>query len=291
MSSTIRPKALPTRRRSQAPTPSRAGTYAAAAQSYAAKNDKPGDQIAVSYNGTDSVTVTVTRQAPTYFAKLFGFSSAKIVSSATATISALAQVQGHISPYAVTRPVYANGTGTVLFNQNAPGAYGTIDLPATDNTTGGSCSGDIVKGTPTNIQSILGDTMDVGQLVVGGCLSVKSGASQPSANVINSLPGTLATDLQSLGNGDYQITPQTWDDHNNLPRRLLYVPIVETLPGGNGTTNVTGFAWFYATDASSAGSGLAINGVYVTIQLPTTGQTIPYVPGTKGQITSVSLTK
>jgi hypothetical protein len=46
-----------------------------------------------------------------------------------------------------------------------------------------------------------------------------------------------------------------------------------------------------ATDASSAGSGLVINGVYVTIQLPTTGQTIPYVPGAKGQITSVSLTK
>src|SRR5206468_3308031 len=117
------------------------GDYTAAAQGNAAKNDKAGDQIVVSYNGADSVTVTVTRHAPTYFAGLFGFRSAKVISSATATIAALAQVQGHISPYAVTRDVYADGAGTVLFNQNAPGAYGTIDLPTTDNTTGGSCSG------------------------------------------------------------------------------------------------------------------------------------------------------
>jgi Flp pilus assembly protein TadG len=267
------------------------GAWASAAQANAATNEQPGDQVAVSFNGSDSVTVTVTRKATTSFANLFGISSATVVSSATATIAALGQVQGHIAPYAVLRTVYANGTGTVLFNQNAPGTYGTIDLPATDNTTGGSCSGDVIKGTPGNIQSVLGDTTDVGQVTLGGCLSVKSGASQPSANVINTLPGSLSTDLQPTGNGDYQLISQPWDDHNSLPPRLLYVPIVDGLPGGNGSTTVTGFSWFYATSASSGGSGLTITGVYTTIELPVTGSTVAYTPGAQGQIVTVTLTK
>lgn len=267
------------------------GSWASAAQANAAKNDQSGDQVDVSFNGTDSVTVTVTRQAKTSFASLFGFTTVKVVSSATATIAALAQVQGHVSPYAVMRTVYANGTGTVLFNENAPGTYGTIDLPATDNASGGSCSGNVIKGTPGNIQSVLGDTMDVGQVALGGCLSVKSGASQPSANVINSLPGSLSTDLQATGYGDYQLISQPWDDHNGLPPRLLYVPIVDGLPGGNGSTTVTGFSWFYATSATSGGSGLTITGIYTTIELPTTGSTVAYTPGAQGQIVTVSLTK
>src|SRR5512146_1060927 len=38
-----------------------AGTYSPAAQQMAAKNDKPGDTVSVSFNGADTVTVTVQR--------------------------------------------------------------------------------------------------------------------------------------------------------------------------------------------------------------------------------------
>lgn len=141
----------------------------------------------------------------------------------------------------------------MLFNENAPGAYGTIDLPATDNTSGGSCSGNTIPGgTSPNIKAMLGDTLAAGQLVVGGCLSVKSGAAQPSADVINNLSGSLNADLQPLGNGLYQVISQSWDDTNHLPPRLLFVPIVDTVPGGNGSTTVKQFAWFYATSATAA---------------------------------------
>ncbi|HYX85198.1 MAG TPA: pilus assembly protein TadG-related protein [Gaiellales bacterium] len=267
------------------------GSYTAEAQREAGLNDRPGDQVAVSYNGTDSVTVKVTRQAPSFFLGVFGIKTVTVSASATATIQATAQIQGHISPYAVTRDAYANGTGTQLFQENSPGAYGTIDLPALDNTSGGSCGGgNIVKGTPTNIRAILGDTQDVGQLVNQGCISVKSGASQPSADVVNNLPGSFATDLKPTGNGEYQLIPQAWDDHYGFPPRLMYVPIVDSLPNGNGTTTITGFAWFYMTGASSHGRGLVINGQYVTMQLPVNGQTVPYVPGMQGQIVMVGLT-
>jgi len=269
------------------------GTWSAAATQYATLNDRTGDQVGVAYNGSDSVTVKVTRTVPTFVLGVFGISQITVTRSATATIAAIGQVNGHVAPYAVTQQVYANGTGTELFNQNSPGAYGTVDLPATTNTTGGSCSGTTNKGTPTNVQNEIADSLPAGNLVVGGCLSVKSGASQPSATVVNSLApanNDISADLQSLGDGTYQIIHQSWDDANGLPPRLIYVPIVANLPSGNGTTTITGFAWFYMTAATGGGSSLTITGQYVTINTPTTGQTIKYTPGAQGQLTTVELT-
>ena len=269
-----------------------AGTWTTAAQSYATKNDKAGDQVTVTSNGTDSVTVTVTRSVPTSLLGILGKSSVTVTSRATATVEAIGQVQGHVSPYAVTEASYANGTGTTLFTQNAPGAYGTVDLPTTDNTSNGSCSGNTNLGTKQNLTNELQGTLLTGQLVVGGCLSVKSGATQPAGNVTQSMqPGdnSMGSDLQSLGNGAYQVIPQNYDI-NGLPPRLLYVPIVKTLPGGNGNATITGFAWFYMTGSSGGGSGLTINGKFVTIELPPTSQTTAYVPGNTGQIITAELT-
>jgi Flp pilus assembly protein TadG len=270
-----------------------AGTYTAAAQQMAAKNDKAGDTVSVSFNGTDTVTVTVQRTAPTFLLRVLGKNSIPVSATAKATIEAVGAVKGHVSPYAVTVQSYANGTGTTLFKENQPGAYGTIDLPTTDNTTGGSCAGNTNKGTPSNIASELADQLPAGLLVVGGCLSVKSGASQPSANIVNQIPpgnGNMSQDLQDLGNGQYQVIPQSWDDSNGLPPRLMYIPIVDQLPSGNGQSTIVSFAWFYMTSATGGGSGLTINGQYVTLQLPAAGQTSQYQPGVKGQVLAVELT-
>jgi Flp pilus assembly protein TadG len=270
------------------------GSWQSAATTYAAKNDKPSDAVSASYNGTDTVTVTVTRSVPTYLLSVFGKSSITVSATASAKIEALAQVSGHVSPYAVTQQVYANGTGTSLFLENQPGAYGTIDLPTTSNTTGGSCSGATNLGTPPNVKAELSDTLPAGQLVVGGCLSVKSGASQPSATVVDALaPGNdnIASDLQDIGNNVYKVIPQSWDDASGLPPRLLYVPIVNTLPSGNGQATITGFAWFYMTHTTGSGKTLQINGQFVSLQLPNTGNTVPYAPGANGQILTTELTQ
>ena len=269
------------------------GGYTAAAQQMAATDGKPGDNVTVSFNGTDTVTVTVSRTSPTYLLELFGKTSIPVTATATAQIAALGQVNGHVAPYAVLRSVYNNGTGTVLFNQNQPGAYGTVDLPTTDNTSGGSCTGNTNKGTPSNVGSELSDQLPAGTMTVGGCLSVKSGASQPSGNVVNQMPpsnNSMASDLQSLGNGQYKVIPQSWDDASGLPPRLMYVPIVNTLPGGNGNAFITGFAWFYATSATGGGSSLVINGVWVSLSRPPIGPTVQYVPGAIGQVLTEKLT-
>jgi Putative Flp pilus-assembly TadE/G-like len=270
-----------------------AGTYTPAAQQMAAKNDKPGDAVSVSFNGTDTVTVTVQRTAPTFLLRVLGKTSIPVSATAKATIETVGAVKGHVSPYAVTVQTYANGTGTTLFKENQPGAYGTIDLPTTDNTSGGSCSGNTNKGTPSNIAPELADQLPAGLLVVGGCLSVKSGASQPSANIVNQIPpgnNLMSQDLQSLGNDQYRVIPQAWDDSNGLPPRLMYIPIVDQLPAGNGQSTIVSFAWFYMTSATGGGSGLTINGQFIGMQLPANGQTGQYQPGVKGQVLAVELT-
>ena len=70
------------------------GGYAAAAQQMAAKNGRPGDQVTVTFNGTDTVTVTVTRVAPTFMLKVFGKTSIPVSATAVARIEALAAARG-----------------------------------------------------------------------------------------------------------------------------------------------------------------------------------------------------
>jgi Flp pilus assembly protein TadG len=269
------------------------GTWQAAATQTATSNDLPGDQISDSLSGGNTVTVTVTRSSPTYILGLFGVDTIKVTSTAKATVEALGQVSGHVAPYAVPVSSYNNGAGNTLFDMSQPGAYGTIDLPASGNSTGGSCSGNTNLGTPTNIKSELSDQLPANPLIVGGCLSVKSGAAQPSGNVINSIPNgnnTMSSDLLSIGNGQYTVIPQSWDDANGLPPRLMYVPIVASLPGGNGNATITRFAWFYVTGTTGGGSTLQINGHWVSLQLPDTGATTQYIPGANGQVLTVELT-
>jgi Flp pilus assembly protein TadG len=269
------------------------GAWQTAAAQNAAKNDRPGDQMTESLSGGDTVTVTITRSSPTYILGLFGVHTITVSSTAKATVEALSQVSGHVAPYAVSQASYANGTGTTLFDENAPGAYGTIDLPASGNLTGGSCSGSTNLGTPPNIKSELSGTLPTGPLVIGGCLSVKSGASQPSATVVNQLPNandTMSSDLLSIGNGQYTVIPQSWDDATGLPPRLMLVPIVPSIPGGNGHATIQAFAWFYVTGTTGQGSKLTIVGQWVSLELPDTGPTTQYVPGIKGQVLTVELT-
>jgi len=269
------------------------GTWQTAAAQNATKNGKSGDQVTESLSGGNTVTVTVSRTSPTYILGLFGVHTIKVTSTAKATIEALGQVAGHVAPYAVPESSYNNGAGTTLFNENKPGAYGTIDLPASGNNTGGSCSGNTNLGTPTNVKNELRDQLPANPLVVGGCLSVKSGASQPSATVVNGLANgnnTMSSDLHSIGNGEYTVIPQSWDDAHGLPPRLMLVPIVPAIPGGNGQETIQGFALFYVTGTAGQGSKLTIVGQWVSLELPDTGTTTQYVPGLKGQVLTVELT-
>jgi Flp pilus assembly protein TadG len=268
------------------------GTTSSAATANFLKNRlAPGEQVTVTMPAFDTVQVQTTYPAPTYFAKLFGKGTAAIKATATAKIAANGVAQHHVSPYVVTVASYNNGAGSTLFNCDASGQCGTVDLPTSTNTTGGSCSGNVYTGITGNVQGAITDALDIGKVVVGGCLSPKTGNSQPSANAVNQLAGSFTTDLRSLGNGQYEVIPQSWDDSQGLPLRLIYVPVVQSFATGtNATMTVLFFAWFYITGATGSGQGLKINGQYVSMSLPASSQTVTWVPGRIGQVTSVSLT-
>jgi Flp pilus assembly protein TadG len=251
----------------------------------------PSEQVTVTLTSQDTVKVDATYAAPTFFSKIFGKSATTIKASATARLRANGVAQHHVSPYVVTLQTYNNGQGTVLFSCDASGNCGTVDLPMAGNTSGGSCSGNVYTGITGNVQGAITDTLDVGPLLIGGCLSPKTGNAQPSANAVNNLPGSMAQDLQSLGSGQYQVIPQAWDDSQGLPPRLIYVPIVQSFATGtNANMTILFFAWFYMTGATGSGQGLHINGQYVSMSLPASSTTVDWVPGRNGQVTSVILT-
>ena len=269
------------------------GNYSSAAQQMAAKNGRPADQVSVTFDGTDTVTVTVSRVAPTFFLKVFGKSSIPVSATAVARLEALAAVRGHVSPYAVPRTSTQTAPARRCSRRASPArtARSTCRRPTT--RAAGAASGNVNKGTPSNIGPELSDQLPAGQLVIGGCLSVKSGASQPSGNIVNQIPpgnNQMGQDLQSIGNGQYQVIPQSWTDSNGLPPRLMYIPIVKTLPSGNGQTTITGFAWFYMTSATGGGSGLTINGQWISPPARCRpGRRRNYVPGAIGQVLTSEL--
>jgi hypothetical protein len=262
-----------------------------AASANFAKNKLTGETVNITNPAYDTVQVTTTYAAPTFFAKLFGKKSATITATATAKLQGLGSAQHHVSPYVVTVDSYNNGLGTTLFNCDASGNCGTVDLPTNTNTTGGSCSGSVYTGISTNVSGAITDTLDIGEVDVGGCLSPKTGNAQPSANAVNALSGSMAQDLTSLGNGQYQVVHQSWDDTQGLPPRLIYVPIVQAFgQGTNATVTVLQFAWFYITSATGSGQSLKINGQYVSMSIPASGKAVAWQPSQTGQITFVSLT-
>jgi Flp pilus assembly protein TadG len=265
---------------------------AAATANFTKNRLSPNEQVTVTTPAFDTVTVKTTYSAPTFFSKIFGKTSTTITATATARIRANGVAQHHVSPYVVTVQTYNNGQGTVLFSCDASGNCGTVDLPMADNTSGGSCSGNVYSGITGNVQGAITDTLDIGKLVVGGCLSPKTGNAQPSANAVNNLPGSFNQDLQYLGAaGQYQVSPQSWDDTQGLPPRLIYVPIVQSFAQGtNANMTILFFAWFYITGATGSGQGLHINGQYVSLSLPASSTTVDWVPGRVGQVTSVMLT-
>jgi Flp pilus assembly protein TadG len=272
-----------------------AGTASAQANTNFDKNKMNGETAVITTPAYDTITVTTTYPATSYFARLFGISSATITATATAQIQAAGSVAHHVSPYVVLRSIYNNGTGTQLFTCTGSGATsncGTVDLPTAANTTGGSCSGPVYSGITQNVQGALGDTLDIGTITIGGCLSPKPGASQGSATVADGLAGSFNQDLRSIGNGQYEVVHQAWDDAQGLPPRLIYVPIVDQFTQGTtGPWTITGFAWFYMTGSIGHGSGLTIGGQYVSLPGPPTGGTpVAWVSGQTGQVTSVALT-
>ena len=230
------------------------GNWNGTALQYAAKNAAAGDSAVAArtaYLTTgDSVTVTVTREAPAYFANVFGIESVSVEAVARATV----QPAGTMVPFAVQTGTFDYNS---IFVNTGTSNYGTIDLPAIS----GGCR---TPTTKPDVIAFLSGTCIAAPVEIGDSLSTKPGATQPTAKAVDDLPGSLGQDLVKLSNGLYQILPQSYH-RNELPPRLVIIPVVTPWGNGNSTVTVEDFAWFYITGYTGKGSSISIQGLFVEL--------------------------
>jgi Flp pilus assembly protein TadG len=214
--------------------PNRPGDASGLAQQYATKN--ASDLSSADYSiesdlaPNDRITVHVTRNAPGFFAKVFGIASVQVGSTATAQAKMMAQAK-HVAPIAVknTHPMLAGngcpcfGPGnetTIPLRTGAPGGFALVDLSGSGNgTTGNDTIADwIVNGYP--------DYLPLGTYL-----------SDPGAKFNNS---------------------QIQDALNSRIGSVLLFPVYDTYSGGgaNAGYHVIGWAAFHleSTDLSGQGS-------------------------------------
>jgi hypothetical protein len=130
-------------------------------------NKMSGETVTITTPAYDTFKVTTNYTAPTFFAKVFGKNSAALSATATAKIQGLGGVKHHVSAYVVSEASYQNGQGTTMFNCDASGQCGTVDLPTAANTTGGSCSGPVYTGISNNVQAAITGANDIGEVDIG----------------------------------------------------------------------------------------------------------------------------
>jgi Flp pilus assembly protein TadG len=213
--------------------PNRPGDASALAQQYAMKN--ASDLASAEYSiqsdlaPDDRITVHVTRNAPGFFAKIFGVDSVHVGATATAQAKMMAKAR-HVAPIAVRNtepmldgsgcPCFGPGNETTLpLRTAAPGGFALVDLSGSGNgtTTNDSIADWIVNGYP--------DYLPVGTYL-----------SDPGAKFNNS---KIQDALES-----------------RIGDELLF-PVYDTYSGGgsNAGYHVIGWAAFHIESTSLNGQG------------------------------------
>ncbi len=137
--------------------PESPSTASALAGEYLAKNEGGSAQFTFSSKNVanDTVTVTVEREAPGVFAKLFGIESVTVHAKASARSGGLSEAQ-YAAPIAVDKkhpllqctPLPCFGDATTLdLEKVGPGAFRMLNLDGSKGGTGGKISADwILRG-------------------------------------------------------------------------------------------------------------------------------------------------
>jgi hypothetical protein len=202
---------------------------------------------------------------PSFFAHVFGVTSATVGARATATIASYKGFGANMMPWAVTPTDVGNPSNyTAPFAIKAGGGaslnsgeFGAIDL---DVVNGSSCALD--NGANPYRDTISG-ALQVCETKVGDVVSTENGAmSGPTSqgldnrtvngqHIVNPLdPNTLLTTNPMTG--DRELTTIS---HPNV----ILIPVINAWPGGKKPVTITGFVWFLITSYS----GSTVNGIFV----------------------------
>ena len=232
--------------------PNRPGDASALAQQYAAKNasDLSSAEYSLGSNlaPNDRITVHVARNAPGFFAKIFGIDSVHVGATATAEAKMMAQAR-HVAPITIKNtepmlagsgcPCFGPGNETTLpLRTGAPGGFALVDLSGNGNgnTSNDAIADWIVNGYPD-------------YLPVGTYLS-DPGAKFNNSQIQNALNSRIGSDL--------------------------LFPVYDTYAGGgaNAGYRVIGWAAFHIESTSLNGQG-SLTGYFTDISWDGIGTTTP----------------
>ena len=240
------------------------------------KNAKPGDSrnSAITQNLTagDSVTVTATREAPSFFGRIFGHDHTTITVTARATVESYTTYKstGNVMPFGVMRGTYTPGQSYTIYGDGSSSNNGALSLDL--NSGGGGCS---TANGANDLRNTINGSSIACPITVGQNVDTKPGNNTgPVAQGLNSRMAsgwkTFNQVIQLNANGQYTVLDA------NSPQ-LVVVPIVTNLAGGttwpNGSSQVrvVGFAYFVITGCGSPSiqgncknsDGKYVNGIFV----------------------------
>jgi Flp pilus assembly protein TadG len=247
------------------------------ANSQFAKNKKPGDSAVVAnttnLTSNDSVTVTVTRTSPSFFAKLLGTNNATIQATARATVESVTKVSSNfdVMPWGVMRTTYVPGNQYTIYTDNSSSNNGALSLPYQSGT---NCPP--VSGSDPYRDEISG-TLNACSISVGQAIDLNAGQNAgPTSQGLNTRISTwkpFNQIVQLVGNNTYTILDAS-------TKQLVLIPIVvnmqggTTWPNGSGQIKVVGFAWFVIESCGDLAhptycqnsDGKQVNGRFVNVQ-------------------------
>lgn len=256
------------------------------------KNAPSSDSVAVTQTtdlrANDSVTVTASRQVPTWFTGIFGIHSVTVAATARATVESFTQINAgtNVMPWGVLQGSYVPGQPYPIYTKTTSNANnGAISLPYVQ---GANCP--VPSGSHVYSNEIAGTTQ-VCPVSVGENVSTDPGDnSGPTAQGLNQRITNWQTVDQIV---QYNSDGTTTLLNPNSPQ-LVVIPVL-TNPSGqsawpNGTSSpmtVVGFAWFIITSCGDPAhptycannDGKEVNGVFVTLEgAATMGTPGPYDP-------------
>jgi Putative Flp pilus-assembly TadE/G-like len=250
--------------------PSSWGMAQSTAASEFGNNSRQGDSAtyanASDLTGNDSVTVTATRSAPTYFTKLFGFSSITVTAQARATLQSFQTVASNhdVMPWGVMKGAYTPGQPYSIYADNSSSNNGALSLPYVNSA---NCP---VPNGANPYRDEIDGSLNACPVSVGEHLDVKPGQNAgPTRQGIDS----RITTWQSVN----QIVQWSANGQATLldpsSPQLVLIPIVEDPNGatdwlnGSGWVRVVGFAWFIITPSPGyTNNGKTVTGIFVGLQ-------------------------
>ena len=282
-----------------------------AAQGNYAKNGKGSDSVTyqnVTVNtANDSVKVTTTRSANSYFARLFGHSSATITVSATATVESFSSIGSGSAPWGVMKQSFTVGNSYPMYTDNRANANnGALqDYYANPTCTPG--------GNPNGANDYaheIGGSFDPSGLTV---CPIKVGDQIPTKTGNNSGKTASGLNTRITSNGGWLPTSSIVSFTNGglvnvlLPNspQLVTVPVVTntngstTWPSPPNRVKVVGFAVFVITNCGNgpvysqcnSSDGGQVNGVFVgMMQQASSSATTTAWDGTANTLYTVAIT-